>query len=159
MATPRKPESEKKKGGRPPKKLTQEQIVQVEALAAYLTDKQIADYLSVGITTFYEIMERQPEVSERYKKGKSKAIGVVAKSLMKNIQEGKEASIIFFLKTKGGWTETQKLEHTGKHWYSHGLLFPALQHQLLAFSYSANSLLPTLPDNQIILPNWMPLLI
>ena len=114
MATPKKTESEKKKGGRPPKKLTQEQIVQVEALAAYLTVEQIADYLSVGITTFYEIMERQPEVSERYKKGKSKAIGVVAKSLMKNIQEGKEASIIFFLKTKGGWTETQKLEHTGK---------------------------------------------
>ncbi len=88
MATPRKPESEKKKGGRPPKKLTQKQIIQVEALAAYLTVEQITDYLGIGKTIFYEIMERQPKVSERYKKGKSKAIGVVAKSLMKNIQKG-----------------------------------------------------------------------
>lgn len=57
-------------GGKPQKNLTVEQIVQVEALAAVLSVEQIADYFGIGKTTFYAIMERQPEVSERYKKGR-----------------------------------------------------------------------------------------
>ena len=53
--------------GRKPKELTSEQKIQVEALAAYLTQEQIADYFSLSRTTFYEMMKRDEEISERRK--------------------------------------------------------------------------------------------
>lgn len=104
MTTP-KNRASKKERWQGTQKFTEEQVIRVEALVAYLTVAQIADYLSVGITTFYEIMERQPEVCESYKKGKTKSVVVVVKQLMKNIQEGKEGCIIFFLKTRDKWSE------------------------------------------------------
>jgi len=90
---------------RPRKTLTEEQIVQVESLGAVLSIEQIADYFGMSKVTFYEIMERQPEVSVRYKKGKSKAIGTVAQGLLKKARDGDTASAIFYLKTQAGWRE------------------------------------------------------
>ena len=69
---------EKNKGGRPPTILDDEQMAQVEALGAVLSIEQIADYFGIAKSTFYSIMERQPEVSLRYKRGKAKAIGSVS---------------------------------------------------------------------------------
>jgi hypothetical protein len=105
-------EIEKNKGGRPPKTLNDEQIAQVEAMAAFLTVEQIADFFGIGRTTFFNIMERQPEVSERYKRGKSKAIGSVANSLLMQAREGNITAAIFYLKTQAGWKETQGIEHS-----------------------------------------------
>lgn len=104
--------NDKNKGGRPTITLSEEQIIQVEALAAFLTLEQIADYLGVGRTTFFSIMERQPEVSERYKKGRANAIGSVAKSLIQQAREGNTSAQIFYLKTQGGWKETSGLDLT-----------------------------------------------
>ena len=56
-----------KKNGRPLVVLTDEQNYKIEALAAVLTQEQIADYLGIGRTTFYEIMKRDPKVLEHYK--------------------------------------------------------------------------------------------
>ena len=98
-------------GGKPQKNLTTEQIVQVEALAAVLSVEQIADYFGIGKTTFYAIMERQPEVSERYKKGKVDAISSVAQGLLQQAREGNMAAAIFFLKTQAGWRETQVVDN------------------------------------------------
>ena len=98
-------------GGKPQKNLTAEQIVQVEALAAVLSVEQIADYFGIGKTTFYAIMERQPEVSERYKKGKADAISSVAQGLLQQAREGNMAAAIFFLKTQAGWRETQVVDN------------------------------------------------
>ena len=100
------------KTGRPPKKLTDDQIAQVEALAAYLTSEQIADYLGISRTTFYSIMDREPEVSVRYKRGKAKAIGSVAQSLIQQAQSGNTSAMIFFLKTQANWRETSHVDHT-----------------------------------------------
>lgn len=100
------------KGGRPTKSLTPEQIAQVEALGAVLSVEQIADYFGVGKTTFYAIMERQPEVSERYKKGKAKAIGSVAQGLLQQARSGNITAAMFYLKTQAGWRETQNIDHT-----------------------------------------------
>jgi len=49
-----------KKRGRKPGKvgLTKEQMLQVEKLAAYLTQDQIADFLGICRTTFYEIKKK-----------------------------------------------------------------------------------------------------
>ena len=100
----------KNKGGRPPVVLTDEQITQVESLAAYLTCEQIADYLGISHVTFIEIRERQPEVSLAYKKGKVKTTVDIAGSLISKARDGDTSSQIFYLKTQAGWSEKQLIE-------------------------------------------------
>ena len=93
-------------GGQPPKVLTDDEKAQVEALAAYLSQDQIADYLSIARNTLAAIMKREPDVLERYKRGKSKAIGNMAKSLIQNGLDGNTTAQIFYLKTQARWKET-----------------------------------------------------
>lgn len=97
--------------GRPVKTLEPHQIAEVETLAAVLTVAQMADYFGIGRTTFFAIMEREREVSERYKKGKARAIGSIAGSLISKARAGDTTSMIFYLKTQAGWRETAVLEH------------------------------------------------
>ncbi len=92
------------------KVMTKEELSQVEALSSVLSSEQIADYFGIGRTTFYEIMERQPDVSVRYKRGRAKAIGTVAKGLLQKAQNGDTASSIFYLKTQAGWKEKDEDE-------------------------------------------------
>ncbi len=99
-------------GGRPAKTLTSEQVEQVEALASVLSFEQMADYLGMAKNTLYAIAERQPEVVERYKKGKAKAIGKVARGLLQKAMDGDTASMIFYLKTQAGWRETMHVDNT-----------------------------------------------
>ncbi len=105
-------QKEKNKGGRPATVLDDEQLAQVEALAAFLTLEQIADYFCIGRTTFHRIMERQEEVSERYKKGRANAVGSIAKSLIQQARDGNLSAQIFYLKTQGGWRETNNVDLT-----------------------------------------------
>ena len=98
---------------RPTRELTAAQTAEVETLAAVLTVAQIADYFGIGRTTFFAIMDRDQEVAERYKRGKAKAIGAIAQSLITKARAGDTASMIFFLKTQGGWRETAAIEHSG----------------------------------------------
>lgn len=98
---------------RPEKQLTPEQMAEVETLAAVLTVGQMADYFGIGRTTFFAIVERDAEVAERYKRGKARAIGAIAQSLISKARGGDTASMIFYLKTQAGWRETDRLEHTG----------------------------------------------
>jgi pantothenate kinase len=98
---------------RPAKTLDEDQIAQVEGLASVLSVEQIADYFGMVKNTFYQIMERQPEVYERYKRGKAKAIGTVANGLLKQAREGNLTAAIFYLKTQAKWRETDRLELTG----------------------------------------------
>lgn len=100
--------------GRKPKELDDEQRAQVEALAAYLTQEQIADYFGIGKTTWFAMLERDPDISERYKRGKARAVGAVAQNLIKKAREGDNACMMFYLKTQAGWRETQHVEMTGK---------------------------------------------
>jgi len=88
--------------------LTDDQILQVEALSAYLSIEQIADYFGFSEKTFHEIKKRQPEVLTAYKKGKAKAIGRVARKLTTLIDEGDVTATIFYLKTQGGWSTESK---------------------------------------------------
>lgn len=100
------------KGGRPRKKFTDEQMAQIEALAAVLSIEQIANYYGMSKVTFYAIMEREPAVCERYKRGKAKAIGAVAQGLLQKAREGDNACMMFYLKTQAGWRETAGIDHT-----------------------------------------------
>lgn len=95
---------------RPRKALTKEQMQQLEALAAVLTQEQIADYFGIGRTTFHEMMKRDPKVSEHYKKGKAKAIVNVSGNLINQAKSGNTAAAIFYLKTQAGWREQDTTE-------------------------------------------------
>ena len=99
-------------GGRPPIVLTEEQAIQVEALGAWLNQDQIADYLGITRVTFAAILERQPEVSMRYKKGLANAVAHVAQGVVQRARGGNDLCSLFYLKTKGGWKETTQLDHT-----------------------------------------------
>ena len=97
----------------PPKPLTltDEQKAEVETLAAVLTAEQVADYFGIGRRTFYSMMQRDEEIAARYKRGKAKAIGVIAQGLINKARAGDTTSMIFFLKTQAGWRETSQVEH------------------------------------------------
>jgi hypothetical protein len=102
------------KGGQPPHVFTPEQVIEVGALAAVLSQEQIADYFGIARNTFTAICERQPEVLEQYKKGKARAIGTVAKGLVKQAMEGNTSAAMFYLKTQAGWKETSVQEEENK---------------------------------------------
>jgi len=78
----------------------------MRALASVLTKSQIADYFGISETTLRAIEDRQPEVSEAYKRGRSEAVLDIASNLMSQARDGNTTAAIFFLKTKAGWRET-----------------------------------------------------
>lgn len=94
-------------GGRPMIEFTPEQITQLEALAAVLTKGQIADYFSISETTLRAIEERQPEVSDAYKKGRVKQCATMGVNLIQLAKAGNVAANIFYLKTQAGWKESE----------------------------------------------------
>jgi len=96
---------------RPRKTLTKEQISEVQTLASVLSQEQIADYFGIQMKTFRAICERQPEVFTQYKRGKAKAIGVVAQGLLQKARNGDTTSAIFYLKTQAGWREKTQIDH------------------------------------------------
>lgn len=113
--TPAKPRA--KKAAKPKSKaclkqavLNKQDIAEVERLAAVLTSEQVADYLCVSRRTFYNIMERQPEVKEAYRKGRAKAASDVGGGLLQRAIAGDTASAIFYLKTRCGWRDESKFE-------------------------------------------------
>ena len=99
-----------RKVGRPRKTLTDDQIVQVESLAAVLSTDQIADYFGISRATFYRLMDATPVIERRYKAGRSKAIASVASGLLAKARNGDTSSMVFYLKTQAGWRETDSKE-------------------------------------------------
>ena len=100
--------------GRHPTELGEAQKAEVETLAAVLTTEQIADYFGIGRRTFYDLMVRDEEIAARYKKGKARAIGAIAQTLISKARAGDTVSMLFYLKTQGGWRETQAIEIAGQ---------------------------------------------
>jgi hypothetical protein len=94
--------------------LTAAEKAEVETLAAVLSAEQIADYLGMGRRTFYSVMERDEDVAARYKRGRARAVGAVAQSLITKARGGNVTAMIFYLKTQGGWRETDRLELSGR---------------------------------------------
>lgn len=94
------------KGGRPKTELDDEQIREIETLAAVLNQDQIADYLAIPARTLRAIISRDKNVSAAYKRGRAKAIGRVSQSLLRSATEGNTTAQIFYLKTQAGWKET-----------------------------------------------------
>lgn len=133
--------------GRRALELTAAQKAEVETLAAVLSAAQIADYFGIGRTTFFAMIRRDEEIAERYKRGKAKAIGAIAQSLITKARAGDTASMIFYLKTQAGWRETLQVE-TREEWmrdatdleeYSDGELEAMLRELNLAIAQAADA--------------------
>lgn len=116
--------TEKKKPGPKPKSLTSEQIIELKALAQYLTQEQIADYFEISERTLQNIFTREPNIYAAYKKGAINAVARSASTLTKMawgykeydergnvtaVHEPDRAALMFHLKCRGGWRETADL--------------------------------------------------
>ena len=91
-----------------PMTLNEAQKAEVETLAAVLTSEQIADYFGIGRRTFYSLMERDEDIAARYKKGRARAIGAIAQTLITKARAGDTIAMLFYLKTQGGWREADR---------------------------------------------------
>lgn len=92
--------------------LTEKQISEIETLAVFLTQEQIADYFGISKRTFNNMRERDESINRLYKKGKAKGIAKIANGLFQSAVSGNTAAQMFYLKTQAGWRETQGIDHT-----------------------------------------------
>lgn len=100
--------AEKKRNGRPPITID---VAKVEELAQICSsDAEIAAGLRVSLRTFVTKKQQNSEIQEAIERGRTKANVFVAGKLMQRIQKGSTAAIIFWLKTRGGWMETDRHE-------------------------------------------------
>lgn len=100
----------KNKMGRPLTVLSDEQIKEVAELAeSGLNCEQIAHYFGMGETTFLELRNRDKKVSVAYKMGRSAGLKKATGLLWRKMLDGDTASIIFYLKTQGRWSEKNNL--------------------------------------------------
>ena len=105
------PKEDHKKPGPAPVVFSDEQIAELQTLAAVLNKEQLADYFGVSHVTLKAIEDRQPAVSFAYKKGKAKAIASIAGNLISKASSGNIPAQIFYLKTQAGWKETVRTEN------------------------------------------------
>jgi hypothetical protein len=102
---------EKNKGGRPKTILSKDQINLIETeLARGMTLKQVGEEFSLPYSTMRDVKRRDEEVSNAYKRGMTNATRQVVGKLWEKIESGSEASIFFWLKTRGGWREKKDID-------------------------------------------------
>lgn len=75
-----------------------------------LTKQQVADALGISETTLRNRQKEFADFADAIKRGQARGVAFVANRLLEKVKERDTASIIFFLKTRGGWTEKQQLE-------------------------------------------------
>ena len=81
------------------------QIAQVEALANYLSIEQVAGYFNLLASDFLDLQKKDERVLRAYRKGKIRGVCKVALLLWEQMEAGNVTALIFFLKTRGGWSE------------------------------------------------------
>ena len=85
----------------------------VEELAGRgLTQQQIADALGISRTTLQGRIRDSELFEQAIKRGQAKGIASVSNKLFESAMRGEAWAVCFFLKTKGGFKETQKVEMT-----------------------------------------------
>lgn len=89
-------------------------LQKVEELAGLgLTRAEVALSLGVSYSTLNRRMKDSDDFAEAVKKGRAKANIFVGGQLMEKIRNGDTTAIIFYLKTRAGWTETHRTEVSG----------------------------------------------
>ena len=102
-----------RKRGRPAWIPTEETIEQVEKFASMgMTQQQIADALDIHISTLMDKKNEFIEFADAIKRGQAKGVAFVTSKLFAKISAMDTASIIFYLKCKGGYSESSDLNIT-----------------------------------------------
>ena len=81
-----------------------------EAARTCSSEAKIADALGISQDTLTRRKQNSADFAEAIKKGKAKAEIHAGDKLMELIEKGNLGAIIFFLKCRCGWCETQKIE-------------------------------------------------
>ncbi len=79
--------------------------VELEKLAGMLSNDQIAQFYGITRDGLQRRLRRTSELRVALDKGRARALTMVAGSLLRKVRDGDTASIIFYLKTRGGWSE------------------------------------------------------
>jgi hypothetical protein len=88
------------------RKLSIEQIRELEALASVLTLEQIAEFFGMRRQALYQMINKDERISVHYKRGKYRGIKLVTSALLKNaLTHNNVSAQIFYLKTKARWKE------------------------------------------------------
>ncbi len=94
------------------KKLSEEQIQVIEDFAGNgVTLEQIADYFMITRKRLCEFLQNE-DIKLRYQKAKAKGINTLASTLFKQAEGGNTTALIFWLKTRAGWTESIDINST-----------------------------------------------
>ncbi len=89
------------KPGPKPRKTTQEFFEQIEHHASRgLSQQQICHALGISETWWYEAKQKNPDITESYKKGKAKGIGEICNSIFEQALNGSIAAACFYLKNR-----------------------------------------------------------
>jgi hypothetical protein len=78
-----------------------------------LNESQIATLLNVNISTITREKKRNEQFAHAIKKGRYKAVQLVANKVFQNAMDGKETSAIFFLKNRDpdNWADRQEINY------------------------------------------------
>lgn len=75
-----------------------------------------SESININRATYYLWRRTDSEFNRKCQEAEESLMDYAETKLIKNIQDGKEASLIFYLKTKGkkrGYVEKTEVEHTG----------------------------------------------
>lgn len=96
--------------GRPPHKFSEAGLQQLEAVSRYLTAEYIAGHFGIPTSTFYNIINRQPEAKAALERGRASAAVEIGEIIMQMAREGNFNAAKFYMTTQGGWKETSRHE-------------------------------------------------
>jgi len=90
-------------------------IQEVEALAGLgFSEEEIAISLGISQDTIDRRKKENADIADAIKRGKAKAKRKVTSKLMEKIEAGDLGAIIWYEKTRLGFSDKQTVEHTGK---------------------------------------------
>lgn len=106
MTKKKAPDQLQKKGQKRIWQVTPEVIKEIEVLAGRgLTQEEMYCYFGTSRHTWYDRMNKYPEMYEAIKRGKAKTKSFVVGKLFEQCKKGNVSAIIFYLKTQHRWSE------------------------------------------------------
>ncbi len=93
---------------KPMKKINLDEVVRLAGITD--NDEDLAHNLGISVSTLYNRKRDNEEFAAAIKKGKAKAHSFVISKLMEAIEGGNVTAMIFYLKTRCGWRETERTE-------------------------------------------------
>lgn len=107
-------EQKSSKPGRKKINFTDEDIANIERWSGDgLSEAQIATLLGCSLSTIARKKREKGRFDTALKKGKTRAVQLVANKIFQNAMDGKETSAIFFLKNRDpdNWADRQDVQH------------------------------------------------